>query len=268
MSDLASPRAASFLARVGAPVRRGALLVLATAGLAAAVAAEAPRPRNWRRPVRSEFHRSLRQSVGGALLSVLVTGCIVGLGLVFQALYWLGVAGQGTLVGRVLVLVLVRELAPLLIGFFLLGRSGTVATVELGELAAGGEVRALEAQGLDPFLLLVLPRAVAFAAAGFALGVLFVAAALLSGYFAGSAFGAVNATPPEFLDNVLRAMSAADFVVFPFKLVLIGLAVAATAAITGLAAGPGETATTLLPRGFVRGILAILVTNFALTAAA
>jgi Permease MlaE len=103
-----------------------------------------------------------------------------------------------------------------------LGRSGVVVVSEIGELQIGGQVHALAAQGLDPFQLLVLPRACALAIACLTLGVIFVTAALLSGFVAGSVFGALLVAIWRFLDRVLLAMRAGDFAVFPAKMIVIG----------------------------------------------
>jgi phospholipid/cholesterol/gamma-HCH transport system permease protein len=256
------------LARIGAPVRRGASVSLSVAALAAGTAAEAVRPQSWRRTVRAEFRRCLRHAVAGGLGTTLATAVLVGLSMVYQALYWLGLAGQQGLAGDVLATVLVREAAPILVGLILLGRSGTVTTVEFGEIAATGQLRLLEGQGLDPFQLLVLPRTLAYALAGFTLGMIFLAAALVAGYLAGTAFGAVSGSAGAFLDGLIGALGRRDFLLLPAKLMLIGALVALTAAVTGLSSTPHEKPAHLLPRGFVRGVLAVLATSAALSAAA
>jgi phospholipid/cholesterol/gamma-HCH transport system permease protein len=227
--------------------------------------AAALQPSHWRRPVRAELRRSIRQALGGAVVAVLVTATLTGIGLVYQAWYWLIELGEQQVVGRVLAVSLVREIAPLLVGFILLGRSGAVTALELGAMQADDEVRALAAQGIDPFRLLVMPRGIAFSAAAFTLGVLFVAVALVGGYATATATGVVAVSLPEFLDAVLRAMTPSDFVVFPIKLLLIGIAVAVTACLTGLGARPEDSASALLPRAFIRGTLAVLLCNFLLT---
>jgi phospholipid/cholesterol/gamma-HCH transport system permease protein len=257
------------LDRIGAPVRRGAAVALSVAALAAGVVAEAVRPGTWRRSVRAEFRRCLRQALVGGLGTTLATAALVGLGLVYQALYWLGVAGQQGLAGTVLVAVLVREVAPVLVGLVLLGRSGTVTVAQFGEVAATGQLRLLEGQGLDPFQLLVLPRTLAYAVAGFTLGMLFLAVALASGYLAGVQLGAARSgTGGEFLANVIGALDRRDFAVLPLKLLLVGALVALTAAVTGLSSTPHEKPEHLLPRGFVRGVMAVLTASAALSAAA
>jgi phospholipid/cholesterol/gamma-HCH transport system permease protein len=255
------------LAQVGRPVRPRIDIVLMLAALSLGVALQTVRPATWRRTVRKEFQRALRQAVGGGLSTTVVTAALIGLVMVSQALYWLGEAGQEELIGPVVVTVLVREVAPLLLGFILLGRSGVVVVSEIGELQIGGQVSTLAAQGLDPFLLLVLPRACALAIACFTLGIMFVLAALLSGFVAGSLLEAVRISIWSFLDRVLLAMHARDFVVFPAKMIVIGLLVALTASLTGLTATAQDEAARLLPRAFVRGVVAVLLANLALSLA-
>ena len=256
------------LDRIGAPVRRGAEVALSVAALGLGTVVEAVWPGTWRRSVRAEFRRCLRQALAGGLGTTLATAALVGFGLVYQALYWLGVAGQQGLAGSILVAVLVREVAPGLVGLVLLGRSGMVTVVEFGEVAATGQTRILEGQGLDLFQLLVLPRTLAYAVAAFTLGMLFLATALATGHLAAALLGAVSGSGGEFLANLVGALDRRDFALLPLKLLLIGALVALTAAVTGLSSTPHEKPEHLLPRGFVRGVLAVLTTSAALSAAA
>ena len=124
----------------------------------------------------------------------------------------------------------------------------------------------LHAEGIDIFQFLVLPRAVAFAVASFSLGIVFVLLCLISGFATGSLTGVVNASILGFLDSVLRAMTIADFAIFPAKLLLIGLIVALACCVTGLTAREGDTPSSLLPRGFTRGVTGILAVTLVLSA--
>jgi phospholipid/cholesterol/gamma-HCH transport system permease protein len=224
--------------------------------------------RSWRRTVRTEFRRALRQTVGGGLGTVLVAAILAGLGLVSQALYWFGLAGQEQLGGTVLVTVLVDQLTPLLIGVVLLGQSGTATLTELGSMQLRGQVHVMAAQGLDPILLLVLPRVLAFAVASFTLGVLFVLVTLLVGFVTASLLGTLQETLWKFLDEVLGAMRAVDVEMLPAKTLATGALVALTACLTALTANPGEDLARLLPRGFIRGVLAIMAVDVVIDLAA
>jgi phospholipid/cholesterol/gamma-HCH transport system permease protein len=61
-------------------------------------------------------------------------------------------------------------------------------------------------------------------------------------------------------------MTAGDLVVFPAKLLLIGLVVALTSCATGLSAQEDDTPSGLLPRGFTRGVTGILTVTLLLSA--
>jgi phospholipid/cholesterol/gamma-HCH transport system permease protein len=254
------------LALIGATVRIHSAYVLQLAALLWGVLREGIWPSTWRRTVRAGFRTTLTRAIGGSLGTIAVTALIVGLGLVFEAIYWLRTAGQETQTGRILVVVLFREITPLLVGIILLGRSGTATVAELGMLTAEGEVAILHAEGIDIFDYLVLPRAVAFALTAFTLGVLFVLLALISGFVTGSLAGVVNTSIFGFLDNVLRAMTIADMAIFPAKLLLIGLIVALACCVTGLTARDTDTPSSLLPRGFTRGVTGILAVTLLLSA--
>ena len=88
------------------------------------------------------------------------------------------------------------------------------------------------------------------------------------GFIAGSLLGAVQESLWTFLDHILAAMQANDFAVFPAKMLAIGFLVALTACLTGLTAQPTDNVASLLPRGFVRGVLAVMLTSLVFSLAA
>lgn len=68
------------------------------------------------------------------------------------------VLGSGGVTGRVLYLVIVRELGPLIVSLVVIARSGTAVASELGGMKANREIDGLEMMGIDPLALLVVPR--------------------------------------------------------------------------------------------------------------
>jgi phospholipid/cholesterol/gamma-HCH transport system permease protein len=256
-----------LLAAIGRGTRNRVAFALRVLALSFGVLCELPQPLSWRRTVRAEFARILRQAVGGGLVTTIVAAGSIGVAMIYQALFWLGEAGQERLIGSILVTVLVREVAPVLVGMILLGRSGTAAAAEIGMLHAGRQVERLMAQGIDPFLMLVLPRATGLALASYTLGIVFVITALAVGFGAGTLGGGVLMSSWEFSSTVLEAMRPADFIVFPSKMLLIGMFVALTAALTGFDAANSDETTSLLPRTFARGLVAIMLTSVVLSMA-
>jgi phospholipid/cholesterol/gamma-HCH transport system permease protein len=256
------------LAWLGRATRRRLHFVLTLASLSGGVVLEAGRWRAWRRPVRAEFWRSLRVALAGGLIATIFVAALIGIGMVFQALYWLRIAGQEDIAGTILVTVLLREVTPLLIGIILLGRSGTVILSELGNLQISGQGRAIGALGVDPFLLLVMPRGIASALAAYTLGIVFLLVALVVGFVAASLLGALSGSLWTFLDSILRATVPIDFIIFPVKMLAIGLTVATTAALTALTVHEGDSIGRLIARGFMRGMLVIMVMSGLLSLAA
>jgi phospholipid/cholesterol/gamma-HCH transport system permease protein len=260
-------RAGAALAAIGRISRGLASFALTVSALGFGVLREAVQVSSWRRPVRSEFRRILRQAVAGGLVTTMVAAALVGIAMIEQALLWLGEVGQEKLIGSILVTILVREVAPVIVGLIVLGRSGMAAAAEIGTLRLGGQIDTLAAQGIDPFLIVVMPRALALALGCYTLGVVFVIAAMGIGIVLGNLAGGVAMSLWEFFSTVLGAMEPADFVVFPAKMLVIGLVIALTSTLSGLTARPGDDARLLLPRAFVRGTLSIMLVTVALSLA-
>lgn len=250
-----------MLAAIGRPFRLGARQLLRLLGLVARLLALAPRPGAWSLAGRRELFRRLRQAMLGGLPATLVLGTLIGAGLIFQAIALAGATGQQALLADVLVRVLVRELAPALIGLLLLGRTGLLIVAELAAMRESGALRALGLQGVDPARLLALPAALACAMAALTLGILFVAVALLTGGAMAFLLGGGQFALLDSLNDVLAAMRPGDALVFPAKLLLAGLLVGAVAVEAVLAAPAAAEAAELLPRAFVRGVLAVLLAS-------
>ena len=115
--------------------------------------------------------------------------------------------------------VVVRELAPLLTNLVVIGRNGSEMTVELASMTVAGEIRMLDALGLDPLPSLVMPRVVAMVVSTFCLMLLFIMISFIGGYLFSFILGLRVAAPAIFLDQVLRAFRPVDV----SKLLLTGL---------------------------------------------
>ena len=66
--------------------------------------------------------------------------------------------GQGKLLYTLLVIVITRELGPLLTAFIIIARSGTAIATELGNMVISHEIEAYVAVGINPIAYLVVPR--------------------------------------------------------------------------------------------------------------
>ena len=121
----------------------------------AAVVALAVQPRHWPRTVRNVLARQILFTGVEAIGLVVAVAFVAGISLVLQAQVWLFKVGKKELVAPLLVVVVLRELAPVLANLVVIIRSASAVAAEMANMKLSGEVRLLDAQGLDPLVYLV-----------------------------------------------------------------------------------------------------------------
>ncbi len=219
----------------------------------------APVATTWRRPVRDEFWRFAFIAGPGSLATMVVAAVLVGAGLIGQAVFWLDQFGQAGALARTLTTILIREVAPLAVGIVTLGRCGLLNLAELAAMRADGTVRALEAQGLDPFLLFVLPRVLALGLCTLAHAVVFFGVAILAGHVVATLGGVTTQDLFGLMRSTTRVLGEVGYLVLPLKTLFIGFTIAAVTAVTGLDRDRVERGNIVLASGFFRALLAIFV---------
>jgi phospholipid/cholesterol/gamma-HCH transport system permease protein len=137
----------------------------------------------------------------------------LGLLVIGQTVSVLQKVGTINYLGSIMVIVVVRELGPLLTALMVLARVGTANVVELGTARALGEVEALEALGIDPVHYFVVPRVIGMAVGVFSLTVYLILGALVSGY----TWAFIQDVP--LLPGVLMIESAAHMIGYYVKVV-------------------------------------------------
>ena len=224
----------SWLARLGAGFIAKTKYLSRLAAVCGAVPAQAVRPSSWSRVTRSVFARQLLFTGVEALGFIFLIAVLVGLSVVVQLQMRLSEIGQSDLFGSILVIVIVRELAPLLVNFIIIGRSGTAIATELANMRVLGEISVLDAQGLDPFRYLVMPRALAMMISIFCLTLFFIAIALDSGFFSGLLMNVGGNLLRAYGDTLARALHPGDAYNIIAKTFVPGLITAVICATEGL----------------------------------
>jgi phospholipid/cholesterol/gamma-HCH transport system permease protein len=246
---------------LGAATIRSADELMLSAALALTVLVVAARRSSWRAVVWTEQKRVLHEVAVGSLATTAVAGVLLGFALASIAIYWLDATGTTGQVGPVIVIFLVRELTPMVVGLIIFGLSGTATLIELSEARRHGWLRIAELRGLDPIVLMVLPRAFGFAIGAFCLATVLLLTTLGSGYFIAHGLGLLHYSIWDFSELVIRSLAFEDFILPPLKCVITGFLVALACCATGLGAREGEDLRRLVPLGFVRSTLAILLVN-------
>jgi phospholipid/cholesterol/gamma-HCH transport system permease protein len=158
----------------------------------------------------------------------------LGLVVIGQTVSWLSRVGAIDFIGPVMVIVVVRELGPLIAAFVILSRVGTAHVVELGTARAMGEVEALEGVAIDPIHYLVVPRVLGLMAGTFALTVYFIIGSMISGY-AWVFLQDIPLRPEEYIRQIANALRGMDFLLLGLKTVAFGFILAIVTCFHGLA---------------------------------
>ena len=230
---------------------------------AAGVLQRAVRPGTWRRPVRREFLRVLDIAGPGSMPTVLAVAVLVGLGLVGQAFYWIEQVGEDIAIESVIAQVMIREIATMVTAVVLIGRAGLRLLSELIQLRQEGAIRELDRQGIDPFLLLIVPRVLALPIGLFCHAVLFVGVAFVTGFVGASAIGVVTDSFGVFIGRALGSLGDYGALVLPVKALAMGFAIGVALCLTALGARGDQGAA--LSRGFVHMWLSAAAVNLMLS---
>jgi phospholipid/cholesterol/gamma-HCH transport system permease protein len=218
------------------------------------------RPRYWVRTVRRAF---VRQIIAIGVESVgFVSGVavFVGITVVVQLVFWVREAGQSQMLGPLLVAVVARELSPVLISLVVIVRSGSVMATELGIMKSGGRVHVLEAQGISPFLYLVMPRVLAATVSTFCLTIVFILVALASGYLFGATVGKGSRDLLLLANTVFSAVRPKDVLAILSNSILPALFASASCCIGGLDVGGSPTEVPqATQRALVRSVAGLFV---------
>ncbi len=180
----------------------------------------------------------IRQEIARAGVALLPMFLFVALALGFlvvgQTVSALARVGAINYLGSTMVIVVVRELGPLLAAMLVLARVGTAHVIELGTARAMGEVEALEALGIDPVHYLIVPRVIGMAAGIFSLTVYLIIGALASGYL-WAFLQDVPLTPGDYFKQLAEALGWLDFALLALKAVAFGFFIAIVTCYHGLA---------------------------------
>jgi len=184
------------------------------------------------------MHPRIRQEINRSGVSLMPMFIFVALALGFlvigQTVSALAQFGATNYLGSTMVIVVVRELGPLLTALLVLARVGTANVIELGTARALGEVEALEAMGIDPVHYLIMPRVIGMALGVFALTIYLILGALASGCL--FAFLAnVPLTPSDYFHQITEALGWLDFALLALKTLTFGFFIAIVTCYHGLA---------------------------------
>ena len=134
-----------------------------------------------RRPVFQVCLKQVFFTGNEAFKVIMVISIAVGIAIIAQ-MSNVTDAGRGSLIGKVFVWIVIREIGPLITALVVIARSGSAIAIELGQMKLKGEIEYLEALGIPGEHYLLMPRILGVGSALFILNIYFDLLAVSSGF--------------------------------------------------------------------------------------
>jgi phospholipid/cholesterol/gamma-HCH transport system permease protein len=174
------------------------------------------------------------------LASILALG--IGAAVNIIGIPFLAQLSQERLIYTLLIMIITRELGPLLGAFIIISRSATAIATEMAGMVISHEVEAYISVGIDPIEHLAAPRFLGVTLSMFLLNVYFSIFGLAGSFLVAQLF---NAMPPGiYFGNLLEALTLQDLVVSIVKSIVFGMVISMVAIIKGFSV---ERASTEVP---------------------
>jgi phospholipid/cholesterol/gamma-HCH transport system permease protein len=205
------------------------------------------------------------QATGAEALPIvaLISG-LVGLILAFVGAVQLSLFGAQIYVADLVGIGMAREMAAMMTGIIMAGRTGAAFAAQLGTMQVNEEVDALTTFGLRPLDFLVLPRMLALMVM---MPLLYLYANLLGiggGAFVGVAM--LKLSPLEYLNETVAAVGLTDFAIGMVKSVVFGAVVSVAGCWRGMQCGRSAQAVGVAATSaVVTGLIWIVVTDALIT---
>ncbi len=158
-----------------------------------------------------------------------IVATLFGTVVIIEVITMMGKMGFSDVVGSLIVVVIIRELGPILTAFLIAGRSGSSLTTYIGSMVINSEVDALATMGVDPVRYLVMPGLIGGCIAMVIMNIFFSASAIVVGYLvtkgaillSGNALN-IQLTWTYLSTEILNAISLSDFVFVILKPLVFG----------------------------------------------
>ncbi|MCL2190678.1 MAG: ABC transporter permease [Treponema sp.] len=185
------------------------------------------------------------QAMGISTMLALGIGAAVGI-IGFPFLMGLG---QQQLIYQLLIIVVTRELGPLLVAFIVIARSATAIATEVAGMVISHEVEAYISVGIDPIEHLAVPRFLGVTVSLLLLNIYFSVFGLAGSFVIVQMFHALPAD--YYFGNLVQSLSVHDISIVALKSVACGMIISTVAITEGLGV---ERASTEVPVAGLRAV--------------
>lgn len=147
--------------------------------------------------------------------------------------------GQSQLLYTILIIIITRELGPLLTAFVVIARSGTAIATELGSMVVHHEIEAYLSVGVNPISYLVVPRFLGMIVSMFILTIYFNIFGLLGSFLVVQIVRPVGFQ--EYFRNLLTTLTVSDIFSGLGKSVVFGAIISVVSTFQGFSVSRAST---------------------------
>lgn len=188
---------------------------------------------------------------------IVIIAVIIGTVIITQVVSLAG--NNGSLVGKILAWVVLRELAPLMTAIIVIARSGTAIATELGTMKINGEIESIEMLGIPACSYLVMPRIFGVTTAIVVLTVYFVMTAFVGSFLVASI--GWHIPYQQFIQGIVTSLGLKEVVMLFAKSIFFGLFISSTCCWYGLNV---DRSATEIPQAATKAVMTSLFAVFLL----
>ena len=194
-----------------------------------------------------------------ALPFVVLIALLLGATVIIQAMTSLPKFGIEGFLGNLMVIIIARELGPLVTALIVISRSGSAITAEIATQKQSGEILSLEIMGIDTRLYIVFPRILASTLSILSLIIIFDLVAFVGGYLISrlTVFIPINI----FFQALLDSFSMEDLIAMILKSVLFGILVPLICCYYGFRPKSKFEVPIFVSRAVIRTLFVVIIIN-------
>jgi phospholipid/cholesterol/gamma-HCH transport system permease protein len=200
-------------------------------------------------PVKEELTRQIFFTGASATAGIVMRGAFIGTLIIAYVIDVL--EADAALAVKILLLVVLREMGPLLAAVLVIQRSGTAIATELALMNISGEITSLRRMRIDPLDFLVIPRVVGVALS-LAVLTFYVQVIAVGGGMLLSAL-VTDATYEQLALNFFQLANSRDIIYSVIKSLLFGIAIGIVSCYHGL--NPPGNSINAVPKAAISAVM-------------
>jgi phospholipid/cholesterol/gamma-HCH transport system permease protein len=173
----------------------------------------------------------------------------LGVIIIIQGKTLLPQLGQGSLLYTILIIIITRELGPILTAFIVIARSGTAIAAEIGDMVVTHQIEAYLATGINPISYLIVPRFLGVTISLMLLTLYFNIVGLFASYLFTQIFSPMPFA--EYFQKLMSTLQFSDIIISILKSFIFGVIISLVATHNALKV---KTASTEIPQVVIRSV--------------